>query len=349
MLVFRILHSRSQRLRLFWRPADHFWSKLQSWIKWDSIMQSLADEGREWDLCDFVAATDSLLEYIIWLGPTGLQAFDPGSLSSHPQNSEAAVLASLHLVVEACLHEPLTLDSVRSASAKNRPLAASLARRIMEHHPQAMRSRAYLRWLLYEAAAEGCEANTEARRVPSASPIHPAYWNNPGRILLRGSEWIALPVYSPAGTEVPLWEPLPIPPAGNGAVLLALEMAKEMDDIPTQILAYKLLALRDPDPSLMLWAIIDLQSRQGDWYDQLETLACRYIGCNDSDSRRKLLDQLTALQEGVGTTTGIDYELLDAVNAIVSSLCTALAIPNHHTPWNTAQRERDPGRPSEAA
>ncbi|KLU84496.1 hypothetical protein MAPG_03537 [Magnaporthiopsis poae ATCC 64411] len=336
VLIFRILQSRSQRLRLFWRPADPSWSKLQRWVKWDGIMQGLADEGREWDLCDFVAATDSLLEYIGWLGSARIQAFDPASLSSCPQSSEAAVLASLHLLVESCLHELLTLDSVRSASEKNRPLAASLARRIMEHHPQAMRSRAYLRWLLYEAAAEGCEANTEARRVPSASPIHPAYWNHPGRILLRGSEWIALPVYSPVGTEVPAWEPLPIPPAGNGAVLLALEIAKEMDDIPTQILAYKLLALRDPNPSLMLWAIVDLQSKQGDWYDQLETLACRYIGCNDRDSRRRLLDQLMALQERVGTTADIDYELLHAVNAIVSSLRTALGIRDHPTPWDPA-------------
>ncbi|KAL8388805.1 hypothetical protein RB595_008943 [Gaeumannomyces hyphopodioides] len=345
VLVFRILQSRNQRLRLYWSPSDPIWFRLRGWIDWASITDSLMDEDRMWDLCDFVAATDSLLEYIAWLDQKGVRAFEPSSLSSRPQNSEAAILASLNLAVESCLHEPLTLNVVRTASHKNRPLAASLARRVMEDHPGAMRSRAYLRWLLYEAAAEGCEANPEARRAPSSSPIHPAYWNYPGKILLRGSEWIALPVYSPAGTEVPLWEPLPIPPAGNGAVLLALEMAKEMDDVPTQILAYKLLALRDPDPSLMLWAIVDLQSKQGDWYDQLETLACRYIGCNDKGSRRKLLDQLMALQERVGPTTEIDLELLYAVNAIVASLRSALGVPNEPTPWNPTPWNPDIYRP----
>lgn len=334
VLVFRILQSHRQRLHSYWISPHPMQSRLRHWVEWDNITENLMDEGRLWDLCDFVAATDSLLEYIVRLDQKGVQAFDPSSLSSHPQDSEAAVLASLNLTVESYLHERLSLNSVRTASRKNRPLAASLARRIMEHHPQAMRSRAYLRWLLYEAAAEGCEANPEARRAPSSPLVHLAYRNYPGKIHLRGSEWIALPVYSPAGTEVPFWEPLPIPPAGKGAVLLALETAKEMDDVPTQILAYKLLALCDPDPSLMLWAILDLQSKQGDWYNQLQTLACGYIGCIDKDSRRKLLDQLMALQEIMGPRAEIDFELLKAVNAIVSSLRTTLGVPDQPTPWN---------------
>ncbi|KAL8294596.1 hypothetical protein RB597_007780 [Gaeumannomyces tritici] len=309
--------------------------RLVGWIQWGSIVDNLMDDGRVWDLCDFVTATHWLLPAMPWLSHKGVQPFDPGSLSSRPQDSEAAILASLNLAVESCLNPPITvLNGVLTVAHKHRPLAASLARRIMEDYPEAVRSRAYLRWLLYEAAAEACETDPEVRRVPYTCTVNPAYLNYPGTTYSFGSGFILLPVYSPAGTEVPLWEPLPITQAGYRAALLALETAKGMGDVPTQILAYKLLALRDPDPSLILWAICDLQSQQGDWYDQLETLACQYIGCNDKGSRRKLLDQLTALQERVDPMSEIARGRSDVVNAIVSSLQYALGVPNQPTPWN---------------
>lgn len=164
-------------------------------------------------------------------------------------------------------------------------------------YPQAVRSRPYLRWILLKSAELGC------RGLRGLADPWSALEKNCGEFpgLLVHRRGILSSFYIPRNSENPGWC-LPEAPAHPNVPLHAVVTAcEQLQDLATQVLAYRLLAWRSEGPFQLFQRLSLLQKeRQGDSRGRLETLLSSYLACEGRASRKWLLTQLKDTEDWTG-------------------------------------------------
>lgn len=284
------------------RPIDHFKDHFPQ------IPISLSKQERHWDYCDFQTANELVFGYEndqIWTGPA--PNFETAHFDFLHQSwgqlhhDETILLACLDQATSIVLGLYADTQSTIETSGRWENLVAPMdkaAELLIQHYPGAVRSRPFIRWLIVSSqrAAELAENLTSAdNRRPTKGLTHRLKDDRSGIVLQRLE--LELPIFVPKGTAVPKWDALECPRRVKESLHLALNLAKEMDDYPTQVICYKLLALRSREPKPLLASLCRLQEAMGDRGGHLRTLLSSYIGCEDRASQRNLLNQLSSFHD----------------------------------------------------
>ncbi|KAL5941051.1 hypothetical protein ACKVV1_005779 [Pyricularia oryzae] len=317
-------------------------SDFEHWVDWGSLFASLSRQNRHWDCCD-LKAIDAIAfgyrEHWNWQNNLpGRDRFDFDFTGPWEQldHDEASLLACLDQTTSVTLAhftaKPYVIDCIKK-SANMLSMMNSAAELLKRHYPAAMRSRPFVRWLILSSQAAG-EKSDELSSLEHGRSWWGVFHNltvRPGCVTMGWSDGISLPIYIPRGTEVPKWEALENPQPINEALHLALNLARDMDDYPTQAICYKLLALRCKDPTPFLESLCRLQEAHGDRAEYLKTLLSSYIGLDDVRSAKRLLDKLTDFRDvfSVGAYNRADIEVHWAHDVIKRALLSRIDGRHH--------------------
>lgn len=164
-------------------------------------------------------------------------------------------------------------------------------------YPQAVRSRPYLRWILLKSAELGC------RGLRGLTDPWSALENNCGGFLglLVHRRGILCSFYIPKSSENPGWCLPEAPAHANAPINAVVTACEQLQDLATQVLAYRLLAWRSASPFQLFQRLSLLQKeRQGDSRGRLKTLLSSYLACESTASREWLLTQLEDTEDWTG-------------------------------------------------
>lgn len=201
----------------------------------------------------------------------------------------STVLAHLDILMYMILEVELTKDNLKSMQASLGD-AKALAERIQQLHPDAMKTRPFLRWIIAKSAETRCKEDNNL--ADSFRELFEYLGNFAGLAFYR-REWIKLPVYVPQAAEDPRWTIPDLPPEANIPVLMTLKVAKQLQDYPTQVMCYKLLILGSQEPKKYFDELAYLQKTvQGDYESHLHNSLSRYLTCKDSTDRQLLLNEI---------------------------------------------------------
>ncbi|TLD17001.1 uncharacterized protein PgNI_00124 [Pyricularia grisea] len=281
---------------------------LLGWVDFERIYANLSTQNRHWDCCDLKTVDSIAFGYRQdWNWARNIPGTDRFNFNFTGQweeldHDEASLLACLDqttsIVMALFTAKPYSIVYIRR-SASMVALMNTAAELLKRHYPAAMRSRPFIRWLILSSQAAG-EKSDELRNLEQGNAWWGLFHNlaaNPGFVALSWRDGINLPIYIPRGIEVPKWDALENPPRINEALHLALNLAREMDDYPTQAICYKLLALRSKEPRPLLESLCRLQEAHGDRSEYLKTLLSSFIGLDDVQSEKRLLDKLTDFRD----------------------------------------------------
>ncbi|TLS20928.1 uncharacterized protein PpBr36_10736 [Pyricularia pennisetigena] len=302
-LYFSVLKSPAHQIGL-----DLLRTKLLEWVNWQSLFQSLSRQNRHWDCCDLKAVDAIAFGYrqewnwqrnfpgsdrfdFDFTGPWEQLGQDESSLLACLDQTTSIALALFTAKPHAIPHTKRSSDMVS--------LMDSAAELLKCHYPAAMRSRPFVRWLILSSQAAG-EKSGDINSLEQRKSWWGIFHNltlSPGFLLMGARVGISLPIYVPRGCESPKWETLEHPPLVSQALHLALNLARDMDDYPTQVICYKLLALRSKEPRPLLESLCRLQEAHGDRVGYLKTLLSSYIGLDDVRAEKRLLDRLTDFRD----------------------------------------------------
>ncbi|TLD33393.1 hypothetical protein PspLS_01575 [Pyricularia sp. CBS 133598] len=282
--------------------------ELDAWVNCSNLFASLSTQNRHWD-CSDLKAIDAIAfgyrEDWNWkYNHPGRDRFDFRFTGPWEQlgHDEVSLLACLDQTTSIALAlftaKPHAIEhaerSVNMVSLMN--TAAELLKR---HYPAAMRSRPFIRWLILSSQAAG-EKSDELRNLEQGK----SWWGifqslavSAGFVVICCGDGINLPIYVPRAIESPMWQALENPAPINEALHLALNLARDMDDYPTQAICYKLLALRSKEPGPLLESLCQLQEAHGDRLGYLKTLLSSYIGIDSLQSAKRLLHKLTDIRD----------------------------------------------------
>lgn len=181
--------------------------------------------------------------------------------------------------------------------------ADTWAEEIRSKYPQAMRSRSYLRWILLKSAELGCKS------LQGLTNPHSALENScksfPGQTLYCKGTLNAF--YIPKDSENPGWCLPEAPVQPNAPVHAVLKASEQLQDLSTQAMTYRLIALRSASPLHIFQKLASLQkSESGDSYGRMETLLSSYLSCEERTSKQWLFAQLKDTDDWTG-----NYQLRD--------------------------------------
>lgn len=259
------------------------YSKLLEWAGLsnglETVLSKLLRDGRVWDMCLFVKALaeanclrlspDKIVE---WLNEL-VSAWKP----SH-DDDVATELALLDLLVFIS-SDPLCFH-YRKMQPGILELAGPLAETISQKHPEYMKSRPYLRWILARVA---CGARFSEGPPPS---LHGHTRPFDG----LSYDWDTdMPIYIPAGNENPGWKQTSATPDMLEMARLALNSAIETEDFKTEAIALQTLINLSRSPYEEFEELCYLQKVvQGDIEGYMETLISKYLISRTDQARDQL-------------------------------------------------------------
>ena len=271
---------------------------LEHWADWPKLYKNLLTQGRIWDFRDVFLASISAFD----LKQTRLNFFGPepsrdkilDNWTVHMQD-DSTILAQLDILVFMILDlEPPESDMHGTEVAVLKEDAQSLAELIMKNHPESMKTRPFMRWLLAKATESIFkEEENSSNTSGTASRNQFKYLRNYPGIYFFPPGWISLPVYVPREFEIPSWQAPEQPLKAHDPVRMALAVATQLQDYTTQALCLKLLILTSQDATKLFDQLGQLQkSVQEDRGEYLLTCVSSYLICRDKASQSRLLAEL---------------------------------------------------------
>jgi hypothetical protein len=172
--------------------------------------------------------------------------------------------------------------------------AQSLAALIIENHPESMKTRPFMKWMLVKAAESGFKEKGSLAKEPHKSFEYlESFLDNYPGISYNLRTWTWLPIYFPLGLEIPSWQIPELDHGANDPIHMALTLATQRQDYVTQVLCLKLLISRSQDPTKLYERLGHLQkSVQQDRDEYLHTCLSSYLICEDTTSQKRLLAEL---------------------------------------------------------
>ncbi|KAI0177235.1 hypothetical protein BJ166DRAFT_585357 [Pestalotiopsis sp. NC0098] len=253
------------------------WAGLSDGLQ--TTLAKLLRDGRVWDMCLLVKAVAEA--NCLGLCPnTAVQWFNELVSPWKPSHDDdvGTELALLDLLVFIS-SSPLCSNrqDIQSGILE---LAGPLAEAISQRHPEHMKSRPYVRWIL---ARVSCIARS------SEGP--PASWYSHTRPFdgLSYDSDTNLPIYIPIGTENPGWKQTSAGPDMLELTRLALNTALETEDYKTEAIALQTLINLSVSPDEEFEDLCHLQKVvQGDIEGYMKTLISKYLICKTDEARDQL-------------------------------------------------------------
>lgn len=277
-----------------WYYSDGLQEAAAKWVDWRALFKNLLIEGRIWEFKDLhvalvAAFSDSADEMMF--GTRDIKC----SLSYDwllDENDESTNLAQLSLFVE-----PAWVRSWYKDEAQSRAEAIILL------SPTAMKSRPFIRWIMWDASDALVSTCKEQGRDPPLVAEMSRLGDFPGMVW-TSQNFNSNSAYIPQNSENPGWVAPVICPEVEERFQLALNLAKELKDYKTQADCYKRLIRQSEDPTKLYQELAHLQKEiQGDKRGHLETLLPRYLVCKARLAQEKLLDELAGTGDQGDATT----------------------------------------------
>ncbi|EFX04381.1 hypothetical protein CMQ_1309 [Grosmannia clavigera kw1407] len=276
------------------------------WQKWVGHYRSLLNEGRHWELRDIVVA------FVPAFGPvqTCTSLFKTDSLVAGVSklvhewavasvDDETSRICLLDILVSICkginfylVDDSSFLEVASFAFKQARLVAASLK----ENDPGNIKCRSYLRWIV---------AETEHSKIvdghwgKKGNLSYQFFRTFPGRKVWYGLE--VLPMYAPMAAENPGW---PVIDAESSETSLkcdellkaALDAARELGDLTTQVACLNEMICRSHDPRSLFVDLDHLQYLEmGDKLGALRTRLNKYLLATRDGYRSELRRELIEL------------------------------------------------------
>ncbi|KAI1825632.1 hypothetical protein F4861DRAFT_186962 [Xylaria intraflava] len=271
-----------------------------------TLYQSLLRQGRIWDLRDIVvarmaagspwmisAAWSTNADFRVRLHDLVTEWTNPSDEYDMP--TLLALLDMLTSLVCWDEHNDRTQDILT--------VATQVARLIIDHHPEAMKTKPFIQWMLLQCESSELGSRDQLRRLEDHLD------SSPGILYRRTRRHLAQ--YAPYKAETPGWVCEDGPPELLDSVRMALKTCTSLSDYRTQARALQLLILMSASPIKEFEKLGKLQKfSQGDNYNFAETLAARYVASNDDASRQKLRDELAAQWSVPGFSNGLSAHQL---------------------------------------
>ncbi|KAI0977522.1 hypothetical protein F4678DRAFT_17728 [Xylaria arbuscula] len=256
------------------------------------LYQSLLRRGRIWDLRDITVArmTTGSPWHIsaAWSSDSNFRArlYDlvtQWASSSHEQDT-STLLALLDIITSL-----VCWDEYNSIVPDILAVSTQIARSIIEHHPEAMKSRPFIHWILIQCESSEMGSREQLQCQEDSLEILPG-------ILYRRTRG-NLAQYAPNEIESPGWVCQDAPPELKNSARMALSTSKNLGDYRSQARALQLLILMSANPFNEFCELGKLQNiTQGDNYNYTETLAAKFLISNDDFSRERLRAELASQQ-----------------------------------------------------
>jgi hypothetical protein len=296
------------------------------------LYHSLLRQGRIWDFHDLLVSIPTMEDIKMFTNAI----FDSDLISSlqtliadwsdsvHGYDS-STTLALLSILTHILL-KPIRASERDCVDIFQ--MCLPLANSVMENDPGNLKSRPYLRVLLAKsrfaetASRQAVDLLSRQLKVSQGIFYHP--------------DIAQLPVYMPAGDELPLWTPQDQPAELKDPIKVVLGSAIDLGDWETEVLARQELIRLSSDPGSELDKICALQlSKQADINGYAASLAAKFLvsaGCLDKE---KLGAEISVFLSNV---VGTDY--LDAsYNWILTVLQYKLENKSASTIKNLLERD----------
>ncbi|KAI0160197.1 hypothetical protein GGR57DRAFT_410168 [Xylariaceae sp. FL1272] len=267
------------------------------------LYQSLLREGRVWDFHDLIVYMPTIkdVESITYdmtdqeLVASLQKMVSDWSESIHGFDS-STTLALLDILTHIML-EPLNTSEKECIEILK--ISLPLATSIMENDPQNVKTRPFLRLLLSKSRF----AETASRNAVESLENH----LKSSQGVLYSYDIAALPVYIPAGSEVPEWNLKNQPSELRDAVKLVARSANDLGDLQTEVIALKELIRLSGSPKDEFRTLCEIQrSNQGDMKAYASSLASKYLVSNTPDEREILAVEISRLLSRLAST---DYSV----------------------------------------
>ncbi|KAI0433024.1 hypothetical protein F5Y09DRAFT_108324 [Xylaria sp. FL1042] len=233
------------------------------------LYESLLRQGRIWDLRDIIIArmaTGSLWKISAdWsIDPDfRVRLYDLVAQWTNP-NAERDTPTLLGLL--DILTSFIRWDDYGDITPDILTVATKIARSIVDSHPEAMKTRPFIQWILVQCGS--AEPGSRDQLEKQENHLD----NSPGILYRRTSR--NLPQYAPYKTETPGWVCQDGPPELQNSARMALKTSIARGDYQTQAKALQLLILMSSNPVKECEELGKLQNlTQGDNYNFAETLA----------------------------------------------------------------------------
>lgn len=165
--------------------------------------------------------------------------------------------------------------------------AGDLASDTVQYHPNGLKSRQYIRWILAKVAVNNYQD------ILSSSQLS----DLPG-VFLTDIPVMGLPIYISAAFETPDWNLLCRPPKSSKTLQMALEVARQLGDLETEALCLSQLVAHSADPAELFDELINLQKTvQKDIQQLLRTCLSKYPICRDKQTRDALREELLLVSD----------------------------------------------------
>ncbi|KAJ2988328.1 hypothetical protein NUW58_g4036 [Xylaria curta] len=200
--------------------------------------------------------------------------------NSHTEYDAPSLLALLDILTSL-----VCWDEYSSLTPAILTAATHIARLIIDHHPEAMKTRPVTQWMLLQCENAEMGSRDQLQRQEDHLDTSPGIlYRHHRRNLVQ---------YAPYKTETPSWICQDGPSELQNSARIALRTSVNLADYRTQAKALQLLILMSAKPATEFEELGKLQKlSQGDNYNLAETLAAKYLVSNDDVSRRKLRGEL---------------------------------------------------------
>ncbi|KAJ9136678.1 hypothetical protein NKR23_g9579 [Pleurostoma richardsiae] len=274
----------------------NFWYEVKDYIwgimSWPGMYKVLLLEGRIWDFRDVFVAATTLFGIEETLGVEGEDDEGWSRIMKDWASDEQDASTNLALldIMTSIIHSRALSHFKKADLQEYFAAGQTLAERITKHQPEAMRSRPFCRWILAKAA------EAEFKQINGLTDSFDSFvehlGDHPGGGFCQ-SGMIKLPVYVPRGSENPGWQVPEQPPGAAEPIHAILQVAKGLEDYPTQVSCYSMLILRSRDPGDYFDELARVQKDvQGDNIGHLWSCLARYLSCKDPPSEKRLLEEL---------------------------------------------------------
>lgn len=285
-----------------------------------SIYTKLLTEGRIWDfrdVCISLASYDYDIEWVKRVfkvdSASGLvyKIAEDWDTTAYEEPTKIALLD----IALSLFFTKRQLRLVDDMPLMNK--ATSLVSSILQHSPDFVHSRQYIRWILAKAFMDAYEAEGIIIRNVRRDGLR-------GVFLLQGHS-LSPPVYIPERSENPR---LPVKRHHCVSELIplvktALVGAKSLGDYDTEALCLQALIYLSEDPSTFYDDLAQLQRDiQGDFSGCLRTYLSKYLLCQDQDLQSRLREDMWSLGHG-GMLSNLDPQLEWARLMVTRALSTS--------------------------
>ncbi|KAI1283617.1 hypothetical protein F5Y07DRAFT_350135 [Xylaria sp. FL0933] len=192
-------------------------------------------------------------------------------------------------------------------------VGTQIARSIIDCHPEAMKTRPFLQWILVQCESAEMGSHDQLQQQEDHLELSPG-------ILYRRARR-NLVQYAPYKTEAPGWVCQEGSPQLQKSARMALKTSIALGDYRTQAKALQQLILMSSSPVKEFEELGKLQNLiQGDNYNFAETLAAKFLISNEDVSRGKLRVELASQWSISGFSSGLSAHELWILSMIRHAL-----------------------------